>query len=148
MLANVNAGQPESHVWCETTLKYSEYGNSPESKKETADYNLRLHKNGTQVMAAYDIWKGTDATWKFTYYPEDDDEVSMVTCAPTRFPKVTNCHHDRSSTPLALKARMAVLPQVAQQRLSVFNPRSLLRASLSRFPGVDQILSSLGPICT
>ncbi|KAF2191596.1 hypothetical protein K469DRAFT_736266 [Zopfia rhizophila CBS 207.26] len=63
-----------SHTWCETTLKYTEVENY-DTKKPKADYRLKLHKNGTRMLANYQLDEGVQAKWGFTYYPEDEDEV-------------------------------------------------------------------------
>jgi hypothetical protein len=72
--ASVGADEDERSIWCETTLKYTELDGSKPAKSE-ADYKLRLHKNGTEVLATYDLEEGANAKWKFTYYTEDEDEV-------------------------------------------------------------------------
>ncbi|KAF2677844.1 hypothetical protein K458DRAFT_481160 [Lentithecium fluviatile CBS 122367] len=49
MAATVDADHSEAHTWCETTIQYNELLDY-ESKRPAADYNLRLHKNGTGVV--------------------------------------------------------------------------------------------------
>jgi hypothetical protein len=78
--ASVGAGEEEVHTWCESTFKYTEYPD-PETGKDT-DYLLRLHKNGTMLITTNELDEGVSAKWKFTYYTEDDDEVSY-TASPT-----------------------------------------------------------------
>ncbi|KAF2734838.1 hypothetical protein EJ04DRAFT_602189 [Polyplosphaeria fusca] len=66
-------------TWCETTLKYTEL--QPLSLTETDDkYRLRLHKNGTEVIAMYTLDEGVTADWKFTYYYENAPKV-CTSCA-------------------------------------------------------------------
>ncbi|KAF2468333.1 uncharacterized protein BDR25DRAFT_232079 [Lindgomyces ingoldianus] len=74
MKASVGRDASETSTWCETTLKYSELKDR-EGKELSGDYRLKLHKNGTEVLATYDLEEGVTAKWKFTYYPEDMDEV-------------------------------------------------------------------------
>jgi hypothetical protein len=56
----------DGYTWCETELDYQEYS---DWKKETEGeaYRFRLHKNGTKVIATYDLEEGTEAEWKITY---------------------------------------------------------------------------------
>jgi hypothetical protein len=62
------------HSWCETELSYEEFGDL-DRKTKTEDYRLRLHKNGTRVIATYDLEKGVKATFKFEYDDGDDNTV-------------------------------------------------------------------------
>ncbi|RDL37293.1 uncharacterized protein BP5553_04726 [Venustampulla echinocandica] len=66
--------ESETYTWCHTELKYTENDNTY-NQEPTANYRLRAHKNGTSIMANYQLDKGVTAEWKFTYYPEDADEV-------------------------------------------------------------------------
>lgn len=66
----------ESHSWCETELAYKEYKDMT-AKKATSDYRLGLHKNGTRVIATYDLEEGVKATFKFAYDAGDDEVRSM-----------------------------------------------------------------------
>jgi len=75
--AQVEANKEKS-VWCETTLKYTEKADC--TGNETAsNYRLRLNKAGTSMQATYRLEDGVSASWKFTYYPEDRDEVGLLT---------------------------------------------------------------------
>lgn len=74
MRASVDADNKEASVWCETTLKYTELDST--GTKPQADYRLRLHKNGTSMIADTNLEEGVTAKWTFTYYIEDDDDVS------------------------------------------------------------------------
>ena len=65
----------EEHSWCETELSYKEF-KDVDSKVKGADYRLRLHKNGTRVIATYDLEDGVKATFKFAY-DTGDDEVCL-----------------------------------------------------------------------
>lgn len=63
--------------WCETELSYEEYSNYA-SKTPSADYRLRLHKNGTRAIATYDLEKGVKATITFEYDTGKGDDVSSM----------------------------------------------------------------------
>jgi hypothetical protein len=63
--------------WCETELSYEEFSNAAQTTK-SADYRLRLHKNGTRVIATYDLEKGVKATIKFTYEEGNDKTVRAI----------------------------------------------------------------------
>jgi hypothetical protein len=65
------------HSWCETELSYEEFGDIAQ-KTKTDDYRLRLHKNGTRVIATYDLDKGVKATFKFEYDDGSDDTVRSL----------------------------------------------------------------------
>lgn len=54
------------HTWCETELSYTEFADVEKTKKGEY-YRLRLHKNGTKVIANYDLEEGVKATWEVTY---------------------------------------------------------------------------------
>lgn len=54
------------HSWCETELKYTEY-KDVKGEEEGEDYLFRLHKNGTSVIATYDLEEGMTAKFDFTY---------------------------------------------------------------------------------
>ena len=71
--ASLDAKSKTAHTWCEVTIKYSE---QDVDKNPASDYNLRLHKNGSRIISTYALDDGVTAKWQFTYYPEDDDEVS------------------------------------------------------------------------
>lgn len=64
------------HSWCETELSYEEFSDLGQ-KTKTDDYRLRLHKNGTRVIATYDLEKGVKATFKFAYDAGRDDTVCI-----------------------------------------------------------------------
>jgi len=72
--ASVGGDVSKATVWCETTLQYTEF-NKSKGMEASADYRLKLHKNGTAMIAVYDLEEGVKANWAFTYYPEDGDEV-------------------------------------------------------------------------
>jgi hypothetical protein len=69
----------ESHSWCETELAYKEYTDNA-AKTPASDYRLRLHKNGTRVIATYDLEQGVKATFKFAYDAGDDEVRSTIHC--------------------------------------------------------------------
>lgn len=73
--ASVGGDVAKASTWCETTLKYTEL-NSNQGLEESADFRLRLHKNGTGMVAKYDLEPGTEARWGFTYFPPGEEEVS------------------------------------------------------------------------
>jgi hypothetical protein len=58
--------------WCETELSYQEYKDT-DAKEKADDYRLRLHKNGTRIVATYDLEDGVKANLKFTYDAGDDE---------------------------------------------------------------------------
>lgn len=62
--------------WCETELSYEEYSNY-DAKTPSADYRLRLHKNGTRAIATYDLEKGVSAKIEFEYDAGKGEEVSF-----------------------------------------------------------------------
>jgi hypothetical protein len=64
------------HSWCETELSYKEFKDI-DAKVKGEDYRLRLHKNGTRVIATYDLEEGVKATFKFTY-DTGGDEVRLT----------------------------------------------------------------------
>ena len=72
----------EDHSWCETEIAYKEFKDL-DGKIPADDYRLRLHKNGTKVIATYDLEEGVKATFKFTY-EAGDDEVCLFLA--------TSCH--------------------------------------------------------
>ncbi|OAK97121.1 hypothetical protein IQ06DRAFT_281125 [Phaeosphaeriaceae sp. SRC1lsM3a] len=63
--------------WCETEISYEEYSNYAD-KTPSADYRLRLHKNGTRAIATYDLEKGVKATIKFEYDAGKGEEYTDV----------------------------------------------------------------------
>ncbi|KAF2821520.1 hypothetical protein CC86DRAFT_373832 [Ophiobolus disseminans] len=67
----------ETHSWCETEVAYKEFSDL-DAKVPANDYRLRLHKNGTRVIATYDLEAGTKATFKFTYEAGDDEITDTV----------------------------------------------------------------------
>lgn len=71
--ASVGPDQPEDSIWCETTLSYTELDKdgNPAAKP---GYRLKLHKNGTEILADYALDAGVEANWKFTYYVGGKDE--------------------------------------------------------------------------
>jgi hypothetical protein len=79
MLASVGPGVDQSSTWCEITASYTERNNRDNTTAVTSDYQLKMHKNGTEVLATYLPFEaGVTANWKFTYYPEDRDEASLL----------------------------------------------------------------------
>jgi hypothetical protein len=76
----------EKTSWCETELKYQEYKDL-DQKVKADQYRLRLHKNGTKVIATYDLDAGVKATAKFTYEAGDDEVLSLLCYlfTPTEF---------------------------------------------------------------
>lgn len=75
--ASVGPGTPNASIWCETTLRYMELDKNglPPVQPE---YRLKLHKNGTELLAWYNLDEGVQANWKFTYYADGGNEV----CTP------------------------------------------------------------------
>ncbi|KAK4040677.1 hypothetical protein C8A01DRAFT_15470 [Parachaetomium inaequale] len=83
---SVGPETPEASVWCETTLSYAELENSdglvPAVEPE---YRLKLHKNGTRMLANYELDEGVEARWKFTYATNGHDKiVDNITVAGPR----------------------------------------------------------------
>lgn len=64
------------HTWCETELSYTEYADI-DNKKPAENYRFRLHKNGTRVLATYDLDAGVDVTWEITYDTGRGKDVSF-----------------------------------------------------------------------
>ncbi|KAI0096954.1 hypothetical protein GGR51DRAFT_542118 [Nemania sp. FL0031] len=65
----VDLGKTDS-IWCETELQYTENNLYPELV-ETADYRLRLHKNGSRVITTYDLDNDVEATFTLSYLDAD-----------------------------------------------------------------------------
>ncbi|KAF1847455.1 uncharacterized protein K460DRAFT_374514 [Cucurbitaria berberidis CBS 394.84] len=65
----------EDHSWCETELSYSEYADAEQTKKGE-NYRLRLHKNGTKVLATYDLDEAVKAKWQVTYDTERGEDIT------------------------------------------------------------------------
>jgi hypothetical protein len=72
---SVDAENPEASIWCETTLKYTELMQGGEPALN-AEYLLKLHKNGTQMLATYELDEGVEAKWTFTYDTDGANKVS------------------------------------------------------------------------
>ncbi|KAH6631226.1 hypothetical protein F5144DRAFT_531717 [Chaetomium tenue] len=90
---NVDAANPEASIWCETTLKYTELVQSGEPA-DPAEYRLKLHKNGTRILANYDLEEGVEAKWTFTYDTDGADKiVDSITVAG---PRAANSYTDNS----------------------------------------------------
>jgi hypothetical protein len=70
------SGNSEAHTWCETTIQYTELDEY--NGKESSDYILRLHKNGTKLITTNALNEGVTAKGAFTYQPEENDEVSQA----------------------------------------------------------------------
>jgi hypothetical protein len=47
-------------------LQYNEYKDL-EGKEESDEYRLRVHKNGTRVIATYELDEGVSAKFRFEY---------------------------------------------------------------------------------
>jgi hypothetical protein len=62
--AKVAAGETKT-LSCEATIQYKEYSDNIQS--EASNYRLQLHKNGTSVAALYNLDKGVQAKWEFSY---------------------------------------------------------------------------------
>ncbi|KAH7130186.1 hypothetical protein B0J11DRAFT_602435 [Dendryphion nanum] len=75
--ASIPAGQTSASVWCETTLKYTEFSKPTNGVRgpPASDYRLRPHKNGTLIGALYDLDEGVTAEWKFTYHAPAEKKV-------------------------------------------------------------------------
>jgi hypothetical protein len=71
--------------WCETELSYQEFKDT-DGKVKADDYRLRLHKNGTRIIATYDLEEGVKANFKFTY-DAGDNEVRFPFQTPFTFPR-------------------------------------------------------------
>lgn len=71
--ASVGPDAPEASIWCETTLSYTEH--DEEGPVEVPEYRFKLHKNGTSMIAVYDLEDGVVAEWKVTYYTDGEEEV-------------------------------------------------------------------------
>jgi hypothetical protein len=67
----------EKHSWCETELSYKEYKDNAQ-KVPADDYRLRLHKNGTRVIATYDVEEGAKARLEVTYEAGNDEVYSAL----------------------------------------------------------------------
>lgn len=61
------ADTSEANRWCSHEWKFV----------KTAGYRLKMHTNGTEVIARYRIGERATVTWKITYYPPDGDEVLL-----------------------------------------------------------------------
>jgi hypothetical protein len=77
MIASVGPGVEENSTWCEITASYTERNNRDNATEITSDYHLKMHKNGTEVLATYvPLDAGATAHWKFTYYTHDSEDAS------------------------------------------------------------------------
>ncbi|GAB1311375.1 Ubiquitin 3 binding protein But2 C-terminal domain-containing protein [Madurella fahalii] len=93
--ASVGPDTTEASTWCETTLSYAELDRSGAVVAEP-EYRLKLHKNGTAVIASYDLEEGVEAKWKVTYYTDGESEiVDTLTIAG---PRDAGSYHDISPT--------------------------------------------------
>ncbi|KXX73613.1 hypothetical protein MMYC01_209793 [Madurella mycetomatis] len=72
--ASVGPNRTETSIWCETTLSYAELDKSGKVAVEPG-YRLKLHKNGTAVLASYDLDDGVEVTWKVTYFTGEGSEI-------------------------------------------------------------------------
>jgi len=71
----VDLAEGHNHQWCEVTVGYKEYTDYA-NKVEAADYQLRLHKNGTQAIFTYDLEEGVTTYWDFYYKQADGTELT------------------------------------------------------------------------
>jgi hypothetical protein len=62
----VDLSNGATHSWCETELSYTEYADL-DGKEESADFRLRVHKNGTRVGAVYELEEGVRARLSTVY---------------------------------------------------------------------------------
>ncbi|KAK4237590.1 hypothetical protein C8A03DRAFT_44564 [Achaetomium macrosporum] len=77
---------PEASIWCETTLKYVELTKTG-APPEVPGYRLRLHKNGTSMIADYGLDEGVEATWTFTYDTDGKGKITdTITVSGPRAP--------------------------------------------------------------
>jgi len=106
--ASVGGDEDEANVWCETTLNYTEWKDA-KNTVTAADYRLKLHKNGTEVIANYDLDEGVEAKWKFTYYTTDDDEV--VDTISVNGPYKSKYEDDMQKSPVPKNPERWALPQ-------------------------------------
>jgi hypothetical protein len=77
----------EDHLWCETEVSYTEFANYVDYTPGDA-YRLRLHKNGTRMLATYELDEGVTANWEFTYELGSGKNV----CASTPLPPKKHMH--------------------------------------------------------
>lgn len=82
------------HSWCETEITYKEYKDA-EAKVPADDYRLRLHKNGTRLIATYDLEAGIKATAKFTYQAGDEEVMSYLSFSSVFGSNVTSIDRRR-----------------------------------------------------
>jgi len=106
MHASVGPGRPESSTWCETTLSYAETDKNGTPKDEP-EYRLKLHKNGTEISAVYDLEEGVEAKWKFTYFANHMDEVCHSIASSGSF---SCCAQDPNCLLHACKPSLPTLP--------------------------------------
>ena len=78
--ASVGPGNPSALIWCETTLSYKELDDHSAIPAEPG-YRLKLHKNGTDVLASYDLEEGVEAKFRFTYSTDGKLDVSLPALA-------------------------------------------------------------------
>ncbi|KAK3304772.1 uncharacterized protein B0T15DRAFT_558763 [Chaetomium strumarium] len=81
-----SSSSSSSSIWCETTLRYTELTKTGAAPPAVPEYRLRLHKNGTAMIAAYELDAGVEAKWTFTYYhpttDRDDGETEKLKKEP------------------------------------------------------------------
>jgi len=106
---DVDAKTPEASTWCETTLKYTELAKSGADGLAVADpaeYRLKLHKNGTQMIANYNLEEGVEAKWTFTY--DTDGKKKIVDTISVAGPRASNQSFNDNSTPAAKLVQWAL----------------------------------------
>jgi hypothetical protein len=91
---SVDAGNPEASIWCETTLKYTELLQGGEPALN-AEYLLKLHKNGTRMLATYELDEGVEAKWTFTY--DTDGANKIVDNITVAGPREAGNYEDQST---------------------------------------------------
>ncbi|KAF2030785.1 hypothetical protein EK21DRAFT_100259 [Setomelanomma holmii] len=103
----------EDHVWCETELSYIEFKDL-DGKIKGDDYKLRLHKNGTRVIATYDLDEGVKATFKFTYDTGDDEIIDTVVW---KGPLASGQYQKEDSSPNPQSPEMYKLPKCGEGKI-------------------------------
>ncbi|KAL5383727.1 hypothetical protein DPSP01_005831 [Paraphaeosphaeria sporulosa] len=96
----------KEHSWCETEVKYTEYKDRNAGTKG-ADYQFRLHKNGTSIIATYDLEKGVKATFKFAY----DVGEGVTDTIVWKGPLASGKYELQDTSPVALPPSLRPLPK-------------------------------------
>jgi hypothetical protein len=123
--------------WCETELSYEEFSDQTQ-KTPAADYRLRLHKNGTRVIATYDLEKGVKATFKFTYEEGGGETV----CFPTQ-PFTLHANVMTRRLPISLHGRAHSLPASTRRKIAPLWSRT----RYTNFPSVARARLSSAQSC-